>query len=123
MTWYEILSLVSSLIGMPTIILTICKYVFKRLKEAEAKNEEIRRKHNEEYEALKEGVQAMLRAQMINEYNKALDKGYAAVHTKEAFENVYNKYHTLGVNGVMDGIHIEFMEMPSRKEDIHHDKD
>ncbi len=53
---------------------------------------------------------------MISEYNKALDKGYAAIYAKENFENVWKNYHTLGVNGVMDDIHEKYMSLPDRKE-------
>ena len=64
---------------------------------------------------------AMLRAQMINEYNKVKDKGYAPIYAKENFENVYANYHALGANGVMDSIMEDYLEMPTRKEDAIHD--
>lgn len=63
------------------------------------------------------GVQAMLRAQMISEYNKAKDKGYAPIYAKQNFQNMWNNYHSLGVNGVMDHIKDEYLTLPDRKED------
>ena len=38
--------------------------------------------------ALKRGVQAMLRAQMIAEYNRWTEKGLAPVYAKDNFENL-----------------------------------
>lgn len=66
--------------------------------------------------AMKLGVQALLRAQMIDEYNKWHEKGYAPVHVRDNFENCWKHYHALGVNGVMDGLHDEFMTLPTHKE-------
>ena len=79
--------------------------MFKHIKDNDSKTD-----------ATQKGVQALLRAQMISEYNKALDKGYAAIYAKENFENVWKNYHTLGVNGVMDDIHEKYMSLPDRKE-------
>ena len=63
--------------------------------------------------AVKAGMQAMLRAQMISEYNKWSDKGYAPIYARENFENCWAQYHNLGANGVMDDIHIKFLALPT----------
>lgn len=57
-------------------------------------------------------IQALLRAQMISEYNKAKDRGYAPIYAKQNFENMWDKYHNLGVNGVMDSIHEAYLALP-----------
>lgn len=76
-----------------------------------AKNLKAQRKRQE---ALERGVQAMLRSQMINYYNKwFVDKGYAPIWVKDNFENVWTQYEALGENGVMDKIHEEFMSLPT----------
>lgn len=71
--------------------------------------------HNDN-KAVKEGVQALLRAQMIADYNHYREKGYAPIYAKDNFDNCYQRYHTLGANGVMDQIHKEFMGFPTTKE-------
>lgn len=101
LTWYDVLVL----IGIPSLFSILYGYLYKRIKDADIKRT-----------ATQEGIQALLRAQMISEYNKALDKGYAAIYAKENFENVWNKYHSLGANGVMDDIHEKYMSLPDRKE-------
>ena len=72
-------------------------------------------------DALKKGVQAILRSQMITNYNKwYVEKGYAPIWVKDNFENLWIQYEALGENGVMKKIHDEFVslptEQPTRKE-------
>ena len=50
---------------------------------------------------------------MISSYNKYNDLGFAPIYAKENFENVYTNYHSLGLNGVMDGIRKSFMDLPT----------
>lgn len=71
--------------------------------------------HNDNV-AVREGVQALLRAQMIDDYNHYLEKGYAPIYARENFENCWMRYHALGANGVMDDIHKKFMALPTREE-------
>lgn len=102
MNWEQILPL----LGVPTVIGTFIIYVVKRLHESAKR-----------VRALESGVQALLRAQMINDYNKWTERHYAPVYAKDNFENVWKQYHELGANGVMDGIHAEFMGLPTTREE------
>lgn len=88
------------------ILLTAWRYVYGRLKTNEQKTE-----------AVCLGVQALLRDQLIEKYDKYYDKGYAPIYARENFENMWRQYHNLGVNGVMDDLHVKFMELPTEKED------
>lgn len=98
MTLYQALCL----IGVPTIILGILGYVYAVIRKTIA-----------EIKALKAGMQALLRAQMIDDYNKWGEKEYAPIYARENFENCWNQYHDLGANGVMDDIHVKFLELPT----------
>ena len=64
--------------------------------------------------ALESGVQALLRAQMINDWNHYSEKGYAPIYAKENFENCWKNYEGLGKNGVMGGVHHDFMMLPDK---------
>jgi hypothetical protein len=69
---------------------------------------------------VKLGVQALLRSQMIHDYNKWSERGYAPIYARENFQNCWNQYHSLGANGVMDDIHNKFFLLPiepPKKED------
>lgn len=98
MTGYQWLSL----IGVPALIAGVFKYLHGLIK------------HNmEDSKALKAGIQALLRSQMISDFNKYTEKGYAPIYARESFENCWRQYHSLGVNGVMDDLHKKFLELPT----------
>lgn len=60
--------------------------------------------------ALQKGVQALLRSQMIAEYYKYKAAGEVPLYVKQNFENLWVQYERLGKNGVMNGLHAEFMK-------------
>lgn len=66
-------------------------------------------------EALERGVQALLRDRLYQSYTYYSEKGFAPIQARENFENMWQQYHNLGKNGVMDGIHIKFMELPTEE--------
>ena len=90
-----------TLIGIPTVLGTLIIYVVKRLHDSAKK-----------IRAIELGVQAVLRAQMIDSYSKYSDKGYAPLYARDNFENLWTQYHALGANGVMNDTHDKFMALP-----------
>ena len=107
MNVYQILCL----LGVPSITVGCLGYFWKKLKQ-----------QREEVLAVKLGVQALLRAQMISDWNHYSEKGYAPIYARDNFENCWKQYHSLGVNGVMDDIHERFMKLPTEKEGIHNEE-
>ena len=101
MTVYQILSLV---FGSGCLI-TLIEIFYKKIKNNEKRTE-----------ALKLGVQALLRDRLYAYYNKYSEYKYAPIYAKENFENIYKQYHNLGNNGVMDDIYRKFMELPTEEE-------
>ena len=85
------------LLGVPAIFAGLVKFIFTQIK------------------SVKMGVQALLRAQMIADYNKYSELGYAPIYARESFENCWQQYHGLGVNGVMDDLHVKFLQLPTTK--------
>jgi len=97
----DVLSILG-LIGVPSLGV-IVGWLVKVIK-AESKRQK----------ALELGLQAILRSQMISDYNEwYVNKGYAPIWAKQNFENVWIQYEALGENGVMDGIHKDFMSLPT----------
>ena len=90
------------LLGVPAMIAGGYKYLYSSLK-----------KNTADTEAVKIGIQALLRSQMIADYNKWTDRGYAPIYARDNFENCWKQYHALGVNGVMDDLHEKFLELPT----------
>ena len=66
--------------------------------------------------ALQSGVQALLRAQMIDLYNHYKAKGYAPFYARQSFENLWVQYEHLGKNGVMTDIRAKFLALPTHEE-------
>lgn len=91
MTIYQWLCLFS----VPALLLAVIKILFSQIK------------------AIKLGLQALLRAQLLSDWNKWSEEGYAPIYARENFENCWKQYHSLAVNGVMDDIHARFFELPT----------
>ena len=64
-------------------------------------------------ELTKKGLQATLRHDLYEIAHKARKDGYCPDETKYDFNNMYEQYHKLGNNGVMDGIKDEILAMPT----------
>lgn len=63
--------------------------------------------------AIKNGLQCLLRAEIIRSYDKYMEKGYAPVYAKEALTKAYHAYHALGGNDVATSLYKETMNFPS----------
>lgn len=94
MSLYQILSL----FGVSGIGISIVVFLYKQIK------------------GIRLGTQALLRAQLISDWNYYSKKGYAPIYARENFDNVYTQYHNLGANGVMDDIRTKFLALPDRSE-------
>lgn len=71
-----------------------------------------------EQDAIKKGIQALLRDGVINQYNKYMDKGYIPIYALENVTAMYKEYHALGGNGTITHLYEELLELPNRKEDV-----
>ena len=85
-----------TLLGIPSLLAVIVKLIYNSIR------------------GVRMGVQALLRAQMIDDFNRYNEKGYAPIYARENFENCYQQYHRLGANGVMDDLRSKFMGLPTR---------
>ena len=64
---------------------------------------------------LKIGTQIMLKNDLKLRYEHWLSKGYAPIDSKEDLEKMYQAYHSLGANGVMDSMRTEFLALPDER--------
>lgn len=95
-----------SLLGIGSIAISIWGFLFKNAKKTALA-----------IKAMKLGLQAVLRAQMINDYNHYTVKGFAPIYAKDNFQNCWNQYENLGANGVMNDIYKKFMLLPDRPQE------
>lgn len=93
MTWYQWMTL----LGVPALLAAFAKFLMTQVK------------------GVRLGVQALLRAQMIEYFNEYNEKGFAPIYARESFENCWAQYHALGANGVMNDLHDRFLKLPTEK--------
>ena len=53
-------------------------------------------KRIEEQDAIKLGMQALLRDRIISAYNHYMDKGYCPIYARDNILKLYEQYHNLG---------------------------
>lgn len=86
-----------------TLLLGLWNTLARRMKKTKA-----------EQDAIRAGLQALLRAQIIDMYERYSEKGFAPIYVRDSFENVYKQYEKLGENGVINDIHTKFLALPTR---------
>lgn len=62
--------------------------------------------------AIRLGLQAILRDRLLQSFNACLKDGCTTYEERQNWINMYNQYHTLGANGVMDDIKEKFLSLP-----------
>lgn len=64
--------------------------------------------------AMRKGIRALLRADLIRLYNKYHDDlGYCPLYVKQSLEDEYRQYHTLKGNGVGTNMYKALMALPT----------
>jgi hypothetical protein len=101
----ETVKLILTIVSATGILSLATAEVIRRIKRE--------RQHDK---ATEKGIQALLRDRLIYQYDKYKAKGFAPIYAKENFENLYQQYHNLGANGVMDDIYNDFRKLPTRGE-------
>lgn len=70
------------------------------------------RAKKKENNALKAGLQALLRDRIIQAYNHYVqDKGWIPIYAKESIDACYKSYEALGDNGVIDNLMQQLNEL------------
>lgn len=72
------------------------------------------RQKKKENDALKAGLQALLRDRIIQAYNHYVqDKGWIPIYAKESIDACYKSYEALGENGVINDLMKQLNELPN----------
>ena len=99
--WIEVL-FGAILTGLGTAFSFLSKRVSKRI---------------EEQEAIKLGMQALLRDRIISAYNHYMDKDCCPIYARDNILKLYVQYHNLGGNGTVTGLMDSLMELPTEKKE------
>ena len=102
---------------------TVFNVIFSTLMASKAEKKRVRdmdeMRQNARTKELENGVQALLRAEIIRSHEKYMDKGFCPVYAREALTRIYESYHALGGNGTMTELYKQVMALPTDKEDSH----
>ena len=74
------------------------------------------------FRAMKLGMQAILRNDIIDVYNKCVSrepKPYIRLYEITNVEAMYTQYHALGGNGTVTNLYNDLLALPTEKEVIH----
>ena len=63
------------------------------------------------------GLQCLLRAEILRQYEKWYDRGYCPIYAKQALEKAYKVYHKLGGNDVATEKYQNLLELPDKPEE------
>ena len=77
------------------------------------------KKVKEETRLIRKALQAMLRDKLRQHYIHYIDEGHISYDDKQNFDNLYQIYHSLGKNGVMNNMYAEVMDLPITKGSKH----
>jgi len=72
------------------------------------------KKNQAKEKAIEEGVQALLRNELVREYREYKSKGELSILDKENIEAMFNQYKNLGGNGTVKHLIEELMELPTK---------
>lgn len=72
--------------------------------------------------AQEKGIMLLLRVQLIEYHDKYMKKGEIPTYAYDNFEDMYQAYHELGGNSMVEKMHKEINELHlQKKEDDHHE--
>lgn len=81
------------------------------------------RQKKKENDALKAGLQALLRDRIIQAYNHYVnDNGWIPIYALESINACYKSYEALGENGVINGLMAQLNELPNYDPKEHNKK-
>lgn len=83
------------------IVIAVLGYVIKKLRGLYSKQK-----------AVENGVQALLRNELIRRYREYELKGEMSILDKENIEHMFNEYENLGGNGTVKQMYEELLTLP-----------
>ena len=88
---------------IPTLIGGILGFLSTKLK-----------KNKKKEKAIEEGVQALLRNELIRRYREYETKGELTILDKENIEEMFTQYENLGGNGTVKQLMTELLQLPTK---------
>jgi hypothetical protein len=105
----DILKIVLSYL-IPAILGGMLGVVSTKLKNNKEKDEAAKKKE----QAIEEGVQALLRNELVRRYREYETKGEMTILDKENIEAMFKQYENLGGNGTVKHLMGELLSLPTK---------
>jgi hypothetical protein len=85
---------------------------YKKIKKKQEEQENMQKEQERKNQAIENGVQALLRNELIKNFREYKIKGEISLLDKENMEHMFTEYFNLGGNGMMQEVHEEFINIP-----------
>lgn len=95
---------------IPTVLGGILGYISTKLKKNK-KEEEAKEKKEK---AIEEGLQALLRNELVRRYREYETKGELSILDKENIEAMFKQYEILGGNGTVKHLMDDLLSLPTK---------
>ena len=95
---------IMAILGFPTVFVMLSA-LFKKMG-----------KYSNQIKILMSAQQAQMRSQLLKDYYKYVERKFVYEAELEDWENLYQNYHSLGANGIMDKRRETLMNLPTKKE-------
>lgn len=76
---------------------------------------------SKEEKALVDGLQCLLRAEIIRSHDKYTSRKYCPIYAREAVSRAYDAYHALGGNGTITELYRQLITLPTEPPGEHTD--
>lgn len=96
-----IVALISGAVTLANVVFTA---LFNSVKDK-------RRKKSVDERNIEDGLQCLLRAEIIRAHEKYTAQGYCPIYAKESLRRVYTAYHNLGGNDIATALYKECLEL------------
>ena len=100
---------VINLLMFPVIAFIMKRAIGGRLDDFDRKRDEAR----EQAEAERRLTIAMARSQLLENYERCMDKGFYSVDEREVYHELYDAYRKDGGNGIMEDLSKKIVELPT----------
>lgn len=99
--------------AIPFVCTAVASACITWVKTTRSKAKAQEEKSDLEFQFLKTGLQALLRAEILRSHDKYTQKGYCPIYAREALDKTYSAYHGLGGNDVATDLYHHIKSLPS----------
>ncbi len=98
--------------AVPFVCSAVVSATIAYTKASRKKATEREEEYNNRMKAIEEGLQSLLRSEIIRANDKYVEQGSCPVYAKEALRRAYHAYSTLGGNDVATKLYEDVMKLP-----------